>query len=387
VTTADLIDRSGPLKAELLAFSRHPRYDEARGSVLSPQRGADGLATSGGGARAITALDTLLLQHRLGNGRTIVEDFVAAHPGLPDEERKMLLGWLDVVEGIFEAGQRVGDELVLTNLLDELVYRVRSNMGPDTFRSLRPRSFVIARLVPLGDGWLVSGALHPVGRRGRHSVYKAAARLALERPELVLRNPQHLERARELQRVDRERFIRFFGTDLVRVPGAELRDRMGGYYAFSRREVLAELESRQQAPVSDPQRELDLDYPAALTQSVTVAVIYDATEGLTYLGGFAEFEHPFIDPDGLTQDRHLQPVLDYLDDDSVSPLPFRRMAERDVNRTSEVMRRALGRRIFDWQREGEALMCEHKAAFFRRPALPRIVPISERLAPYAGRIT
>ncbi len=79
----------------------------------------------------------------------------------------MLLGWRDVEEGIFEVVRRDGEVLIVTNLVDELTCRVRSNMGGEVFRVLRPRSYMIARLVPLGGEWLVSGVIHPILRGGR----------------------------------------------------------------------------------------------------------------------------------------------------------------------------------------------------------------------------
>jgi hypothetical protein len=115
-----------------------------------------------------------------------------------------------------------------------------------------------------------------------------------------------------------------------------------------------------------------------------VAVIYDETEGLCFFGGFGEFERAFTEPTLLDQHRYRQRVVDYLDDDSVSPLPFRRMAERDPFRASEVLRRVLCRKSFDWQRDGEKLMRQRKRSFFDRVSLPRVLPISTRLATYVG---
>ena len=69
----------------------------------------------------------------------------------------MVLGWRDVVQGPFEVQRRDGPALVVVNLVDELSYRVRSNMGPAVFRRMPPRSFLIARLVPVGDEWMLSG--------------------------------------------------------------------------------------------------------------------------------------------------------------------------------------------------------------------------------------
>jgi hypothetical protein len=79
--------------------------------------------------RLVMAIDHFLLQFRLRNGRTVVEEFVTANPELPETEREMLLGWRDVVEGIFEVRGRDGAALVVENLIDDLTYRVRSNMG------------------------------------------------------------------------------------------------------------------------------------------------------------------------------------------------------------------------------------------------------------------
>ena len=55
-------------------------------------------------------------------------------------------------------------------------------------------------------------------------------------------------------------------------------------------------------------------------------MIYDETDGLGFFAGFGEFEQAFNEPTLLEQHLYRKRVADYLDDDSVSPLPFRRMA-------------------------------------------------------------
>ena len=63
----------------------------------------------------------------------------------------MLLGWRDVLEGLFEIGMRDGPALRVVNLIDEMAYRVRSNVGPSVFDAMRRGDFMAARLVPIGD--------------------------------------------------------------------------------------------------------------------------------------------------------------------------------------------------------------------------------------------
>jgi hypothetical protein len=50
-----------------------------------------------------------------------------------------------------------------------------------------------------------------------------------------------------------------------------------------------------------------------------------------------------------------------------------------------LFRRLLRRPRFDWARDGEELLRTAKAASFARVPRPRVSPVSERLAAYAGR--
>ena len=209
----------------------------------------------------------------------------------------------------------------------------------------------------------------------------------MRHPELAFRNPEKLERGWELQRAERDRFLRFFGTDIVVMPGVQLADRMREYLVSSRGEVLPSLSARGgdgSRYASQPLPEFD--YPDDLSGSDSVAVIYDQFEGLRFFAGFAMFEEVFTDPTLLSQRRYRQRVLDYLDDNSVSPLPFRRMAERDPDRASHVLGRVLRETQFDWRRDGEALMRRRKPSYFAKPPLPMILPVGNRLAPYVRRV-
>jgi hypothetical protein len=132
-------ERSGELKGELVDFALQSRFSRA---LRQARRRRFGLALRVDEAEWTNFLDWFVLQERLPGGHTVVEHFVAEHPEVPDEERAMLLGWREVVESIFEVKQREGEALVVVNLVDELTYRVRSNMGPAVFRQMPRRSFL-----------------------------------------------------------------------------------------------------------------------------------------------------------------------------------------------------------------------------------------------------
>lgn len=380
-TTADLVARSGDLKRELVEYAQQPRYHRAFREVLLAYDLESVLADD---QKMVMVMDHFVLQHRLRDGRTVVEQFVDSRPDLPEAERELLLGWRDVVEGVFEVHRRAGDVLVVENLIDDLTYRVRSTMGPAVFRRMPRRSFIITRLVPLGDEWLISGATSVFSARDRAHIYRIAAEFALRQPALIFRNPDKLARGWELQHAERDRFVRFFGTDLIVLPGDQLADQMSQYQEFSRKEILASL------PASDRTRRADtptVGFVADpdLVESETVGVIYDEMEGLNFYAEFGLVEAVFADPTLLRRRLYKQRLLDYLGDDTVSPLPFRRLADRDPDRASLLFQKLLRRPGFNWRRDGEDLLRERKADFYDLPQQPSISPVSDRLARYVPR--
>jgi hypothetical protein len=336
----------------------------------------------------INFLDFFVLQHRLPDGRTVVEHFVAEHPRLLEEERAMLLGWREVVEGIFRVQRRDGDALVAVNLVDELTYRVRSNRGPTALASMRSGMFLVARLVPIGEEWLLSGASTLLPASSRREAYRLAAKLAAKHPALVFRNPDRLEQGRQRQREERRHFIAFFDTDLVVLSGDELAERMAAYWHFRMHEV-RDAEGRSAADHIreryGPAAQLpEFDLPADLGEADTVAVVYDEIEGNYLWADFGVLQETFADPALAARRRHREAVLGYLESPTISPLAIRRLAEPDPERASRVFRRVLRRPEFFWERDGEVLLRQYKASWFERPVLPSVTPISQALSDHYG---
>ena len=138
----------------------------------------------------------------------------------------MLLGWQDVVEGMFEVTGKDRDAVVLFNFVDELTYRAQSNLGPRAFRQLKKGMIVVGRLVPVGEMWLVSGNLSAYPASARGEMLMVAARQALSHPEAVFRNPAKLAEARRMLADQHAAFVDLFGADLIVVPGIEVPDKV-----------------------------------------------------------------------------------------------------------------------------------------------------------------
>ena len=157
----------------------------------------------------------------------------------------------------------------------------------------------------------------PSGRRRGHAV-----------PELGFRNPDKLAQTWELQRADRERFVRFFGSDLVVLRGEEVEDRMRAFREFRHREIPGDLKGPVPAVA-----EFGVD--SELADAESVALAYEEEDGLGYYVEFGLVEKAFTDPSLLRRRLYRERVLDYLDDDSVPPHVFRRLGTRDATRACE----------------------------------------------------
>lgn len=376
-TTDGLLHRSGPLKAALVAFGQSQRF---AGEFRSAYANRFGTAKPGSQVDYINFLDRFVLEHRSGDGRTVVEQFVASRPDLPEAERAMLLGWAKVVEGIFEVERHDGDVAIMVNLVDELTYRVRSNAGPQLLEQLAPETILWARVVPFGDDWLLSGAVESAAPDARREMCRAAAEMANTCPAAVFRNPDKIALGWDLHHRLRRHFIEFFGADLTIVTGHELADRMAGFWNYHVTRISA---VRSPASQDAPDEEQPPPVPRTpmspdLEKAETVGIMFDEVEGLWFLPEYRLIQEVFADPALITGGRYREAVSGYLKSQSLPPIALRRPAEQDPDRASRVFARLLGKLRFTWQRDGEALLRRYKAGFSDQTPLPGVTPLSSR---------
>ena len=374
---AGLLDHCSDLKRQLVEFARSRRFSRQLGQAL--REGSRGKAVDE--ADLINITDHFILQRPLPGGSTVVETFVSTHPELAEADRQMLLGWREVVEGVFAIRDRDGEAIIAVNLIDELTYRVYSNAGPAALAPMEPGYFLIARMVPIGIGWMLSGTSQTLSPAQRAAALQVAAELAAGHPRLVFRNPHKVAQGWELARKQRAMFIEFFGSDLIVVPGPEVASRMNGFFTWHTRRALEEASSVAGSPSADVVAQTPAFHvPDDLASAPTVALAWDETEGLMFLANFGLVREAFEDP-GLAADReHRQAVLGYLKADSISAQPLRRLAGADTARASQLFRQLLNKPGFSWERDGEALLREHKPWCFGTEPQPPVTPLSSELA-------
>ncbi|SOB82801.1 hypothetical protein [Streptomyces sp. 1331.2] len=377
-----LIERCSELKDELVAFAQSSRFDRWLTPLLMEAAGPERQLEEGD---AIRIIDNFILRHRLPDGSTVVDRFVAGRRDLNDADREMLLGWRDPVEGIFEVRRKDGDAVVLLNLIDDLEYRTYSNVGRAAFRGVSKGGFLLACLVPVhsADGvWLVSGAMSSYPRSSSTEIARAALQLATSRPELVFRNPEKIEQGWESMRQDRAAFIEFFGSDELVLPPAEAEDRLNAYYRH--RQAVAGQPVRARGS-----RLPGLDFPVfelprGLAESEMVGAIYDEVDGLYFYPDYGMLRDLFADPALPGRRQHQDLLRVYLREESIAPLPLRRLAAAHPETVDEVFRKLLRKPGFTWDEHGEELLLRRKSWYYAREPRPGVSVIGERLSELAA---
>lgn len=379
----ELITRAADLKGELVAFALGPRFTRRLNALLADAADQQGHLDE---AATVRTVDHFALQHRLHDGRIVVERFVAERrPRLSAEEQEMMLGWRDVVEGCFEVRGFAGDAVELHNLADDVVYRVFSNMGRTALAALRTGMFLIGRIVPVHpatDAWLISGHFGMFPRSARREIAQVALRETTRHPELMRRNPTMLRLAWERQAEHRAEFIAQVGSDLVVLAPHEAQETLREHYRRLQDKAVSKLEGRaakRAAAISLAPEEMGR-LPDELLDADSIGLIYDEVEGLNFYRDFGRVDALFADPPSARDRGALAPLDGYLRDDSVSPLAIRRLVQRHPDGVDPVFRALLRKPGFNWSRDGEKLLRRHKKRFLDREPMPGISITGARLS-------
>lgn len=380
-----VIERGAELKRALVDFACSPRLQRPLAAAMAEAMAEADLEELDD-ADVIGIIDGFALQYRMPDGKTVVERFVASRPDLDTADRKMLLGWRDLVEGIFEIRGRDGDAAILLNLVDDLEYRTYSNMGPAFLRQLPRGGFAHARLVPVSPesgAWLISGMMTSYRKSDAGYIAKVALELATKRPELAFRNPEKVEQGWRQMREDRAEFIEFFGGDELVLPPAELTERLDAYYRRHQEAALARRPARRR-PRNLPGVDMPaFELPPGLADADTIGVIFDETDGFNFYPDYGMLRDLFGDPALAASKRYADVLRGYLKSETIEPLPLQRLAAAHPDTVDAVFRKILRQRTFTWAEHGEALMRRRKAWYYQRERRPGVTVIGTRLAELA----
>jgi hypothetical protein len=318
-------------------------------------------------------------------GLAAAEGF-AGQRGLSRADRDLVLDWAgNSVRGVFEvrpgaAGQPAGPVSAL-NLVDDLDYQV-SGLGLGAAGAAAPAApsgFFAGTLLPLADddsAWLAAGDEIWYPGADARQVARLAIDLATREPDLVFRNQEKATEGWAYMRRDREEFVAFFGRDELVLPTLEAEGRLNAYYKMRRDSALA-ARGRHRA-VSDT-GETTFVMPAGFFEFDTVGIIYDELDGFVVVPEYGLLAAMFADPALAADPRHANVLRAYLREDSIPPLPLRRLADAFPGHADAVYQRVLGNRNFSWRQNGSGLLRKRKPGYYEAEPTPGVAVLSDRV--------
>jgi hypothetical protein len=331
------------------------------------------------------------LRQELGTvgGLAATERFLGARRDLSRADRELVLDWDgNNVRGVFEVRaiarrDSAGTAIVALNLVDDLDYRVyglvsQASPAAHARAVLEQGAFFAATLLPLAEddsAWLASGDEVTYPKADARQVARLAIDLATREPDLVFRNQEKATQGWAYMRRDREEFIAFFGGDELVLPTGEAEGRLNSYYKMRRDSAL--LARGRHRAVSDT-GETTFVMPDGFFEFETVGIIYDELDGFVVVPEYGMLLEMFVDPALAAEPAHANVLRAYLREDTIPPLPLRRMAARFPGNVDAVFQRVLGNRSFAWERNGASLLKKRKPGYFAAEQTPGVAVLSDR---------
>lgn len=311
-------------------------------------------------------------------GLTAIGLLLASRRDLTRADQRLLRWWQDdAVRGIFEVRAADATTVTVLNLVDDLEYRVYASQPAPGAHA--PGTFVSGTLLPLTDDdedWLFDAAVTGYPAADARAVARLAIDMATREPELVFRNPDKVRQGWEHMRKDRAEFLAFFGADELVLPTLEAEGRLNAYY--KRRQDAALAARGRHRAVSDS-GETTFVMPAGFFEFNTVGIIYDETDGFVVVPEYGMLRALFADPALATDRDHANVLRAYLREDTIPPLPLRRVAAAYSRNADAVLAKVLGNRGFNWRQHGEGLLRKRKPGYFETEPLPGVAVLSDRV--------
>ncbi len=307
----------------------------------------------------------------------IIDLFVADQPALSAADRRMVRQWKDVRRGVFRIDARKGRRTRMHNLIDDFDYQILITGGAgDDLEAFAPGTFLSAVIVPLMNAWTLSGAQMLLGAIDPRAAYGLAADLAMKWPAEFFRNPRHLERSREFGRLRHERFVSIFGHSWVVGTAPEIEDAHRRFVVESNRLSVAKGKA---SPADFAGVRPSIELPPELRSAESVGMLSHPEQGLFFLAEFRRFLDTFAEPARADVAGNRRRVLKYLEDKSIPAVVFEMVAGAEPDKATETLRRVLGDPHFDWRRDGDRLLREHKPRHFERQPSPSVLALGREM--------
>jgi len=334
----EILYRIGDIKAVLVKYMRRPEFKDDLDAEQNDRFGKKGKPKNEG--EWINFQDWFLLEFKLRSGERIIDLFLETYQeDIHPDVYNLIEDWEKVLYGLFEVKGCLEHGYQMKSLINEVEYRVYATNVSEPLFDVQRGDFIIGRIVPALGFHIFSGAHSPIHLDGnstvRDEMYHEAARLQMESPaQALMDNPEKLEKSREAVRKMYADFISYFGKDEVFGTGKEIRQYHQDFFHhqfFKMKDPDTKLSKAEEftKKTGKKYKPAKLKLPRKFLRCKDVAMLCDPVESLTFLEEYGFFLKIFADPDEyLGMPYATEVVMGYLESDSISDVPFRRVAKR-----------------------------------------------------------
>ena len=173
-------------------------------------------------------LNMFLTEGTVGDKKP-VEIFLESHPDLSTQQRDIVNNWQRSFAGLFVANKISDDSFELRNWLTDKQYLVKiDEKEQQQLKRAKEGEILLARIVPINDSlWMFSSPITLMGRLGKPKLAVAIGNFKDNyKNNLYGDAPELLEEAWLSVEKYHQRFIDFFGSDQVTLPGYELEKKL-----------------------------------------------------------------------------------------------------------------------------------------------------------------
>ncbi|MDX2213092.1 MAG: hypothetical protein SFY66_07370 [Oculatellaceae cyanobacterium bins.114] len=372
-------------------------------------------------------VDTFLIEGRIGD-KTPLDLFEADQSAtLTDRDRQLLQQWQQTFTGLFVVETVSPDSIELMNWLTAKHYPVQLSQAQataDLTARLKPGEIVLARLAPITDAsteapiWMFSTTFSLLGKLGKPKLAVAIGNFKEHhKPFLYADAPDLLEEAwRSVERYH-QAFVDFFGGDEVTLPGHQLNKKMDEFREFMLKRQFAEAGLEEPTSLGDLLVDVDLDevdldnadlnevaqsagvdaqdlaqalqqrgsknssdpgsnkmvvptiqLPDHLKKAEQVTVLTHPRWGQIILPNYEKFKAVLASETGQTAANAEPLVRHYLDEPTITPFVWQRLAQHYPEALEQLLQTVLKRPDFELEQDLASLL--HDSGKPLEPELP-----------------
>lgn len=372
LTDSALRHASG-LYARLLDYATSPPFGERtaanlrRVTAMAETFHGSTLCGHHGPGRALALAAAQIVFDDPPLGMRLIDRYADWSAELTDRDRRLLDTWrIGDVHAVFEIMRRAGSAVRVRCLGDDLEYTLHVDpKAPMSRADLRTGRFLAGHALPVGEHWMLVGAVELYAPVERKAMLGLMAELVRGAPALPFRNPAILERAQAALAAQHQDFLRLFGGQGVARAGSRLVDDLDRLWESSGIGESWWPSLPLERDLSDLREALDEGRP----DGGTWYPVHDPVHGLRVLGaGYGRLADLHCSASPISS-ATLRQVSEVLDTGDVPGFALRDLAERHPVRAGEIYRAVLGRPGFTWAQEGAAWLRDRAGDVPDHPAL------------------